>query len=287
MSSPVVVLTTKEFGQLLSELAKEHKKLMKLSSEVGKLKKGQKFKDKTSGQTYGRKEVNSLSSQYSKRLRGLRSNYVQASKKKKIKRKSTGRKGGFSNPTRVSEAMRGFLTNANLGLVDPRLVQSAQNPTLNSQLSVAQTGVTTRSILTAVFNDYVYQNAAQMKRDPVNKQFLTATPEMTQYFGATFTKLEAQPATVSKKTGKTNPKFDRNHFRYADFQKIVKDNSVATTAAEKAGFEQYRPRLEQEQGLASGTLLVHKAQKLAVEKGMTVEAALAKLQADKARKASQ
>jgi len=126
-----------------------------------------------------------------------------------------------------------------------------------------------------------------MKRDPVNKQFLTATPEMNQYFSATFAKLEAQPATVSKKTGKTNPRFDRNHFRYADFQKIVKDNVVPVTAAEKAQYEQYRPRLQQEQALASSTLTIHKAQKLAAEKGMSVEAALAKVQADKARKASQ
>lgn len=172
-------LGTKEFGAQLSALTKQHSNLLKLASKVYALKKTERlqFPD---GSTIGRKELRALSSQFTKELKSLKRNYVAHGKKKRRTRKAGG-SAGFKNPILVSEDMRQFFSVANLGPSNPD--QPASVP-LNTQLAVGQNGVTTRAILTPLFNIYAQVNG--MQQDPANRQFLTSTPQMDQYFRATY-----------------------------------------------------------------------------------------------------
>jgi len=254
-------LEPKEFGGKLDELAKHHNNLMKLAKEVYGLGKTQRLQY-PDGTTVGRKELRSLSSQFVKDLKSLKKNYTAHGKRRKRKR-TPGTTAGFKNPILVTDNMREFFRVSNLGPSDPANPNSAP---LNSVLAVGQNGVTTRAIMTPLFN--IYAKVNDMQKDPNNRQFLTATPQMNQYFSDTYRRLAAQPQRFTKpdKTGvaKPIPKFDPNRFRYASIQSIVADNTVKKeqlSAEQQAALEDpaTKARLAQEQDLVSSILSVYRA----------------------------
>ena len=253
----------KEFGGKLNELAKHHNNLMKLAASVYSLGKTQRLQF-PNGHVIGRKEIRSLSSQFVKELKGLKKYFVARGRKKKRARKP-GTTAGFKNPILVSDNMRSFFAVANLGPSDPR---NPQSEPLNGKLAVGLNGVTTRAIMTPVFNIYAQVNA--MQKDPQNKQFLTSTPQMDQYFTETYARLAAKPQRYTKpdKDGvsKPIPKFDPKRFRYASIQQIVADNSVPKASLneqQKTVLDnvEMKARLEQEQTLVSGILEYYRWQK--------------------------
>lgn len=119
----------------------------------------------------------------------------------------------FAKPILVTDNMREFFSQANLGPSNP--AGPASLP-LNQVLDVGRNGVTTRNILTHLFNIYALVN--RMQQDPKNKQFLAATPRMYQYFQDTFNRLAARRA------------FNPKHFRYASIQSIIADNMILPDA---------------------------------------------------------
>lgn len=219
-------LEPKDFGAKLDQITKHHNNLMKLAAQVYSLGKTQRLQY-PNGKTVGRKELRALSSQLNKEIKSLKKNYVAHGKRKKRTRKE-GTTAGFKNPIVVSDNMKNFFASANLGPSDPRNPASAP---LAQQLAVGTNGVTTRAIMTPLFNIYAHVN--NMQQDPENKQFLTSTPEMDQYFQQTYANLAAKPQTYQKnrETGQPDltkpiPKFDPKHFRYASIQSIVAENAI-------------------------------------------------------------
>ena len=254
MSSPASDnnMSNADFGDRLKTLAKQHKQIMKLAAAVYSLPKGKSLHYSAKEQI-GRRELNGLSSQFTSELKSLKKAYTAHGKRQRKKRDpSKGGSAGFKNPIIVSEAMQRFLAGGNFGPSDPFNTNSAP---LNSLLSGGANRVTTRGIMTPLLS--IYSQLNNMQQDPNNKQFLTATPEMKQVFGATFGKLEAEPARVGKKSGKPLPRFNRDKFQYARLQSIVSDNVVPLTDEQKKELEQQRPRLEQEQTLVSEALEKH------------------------------
>lgn len=269
-------LIPKEFGAKLDRIVKHHNNLMKLASKVYGLGKTQRLVY-PNGQTVGRKEVRTLSSQLAKEIKSLRKNYTAHGKKKRRKPRKGG-SAGFKNPILVSDNMRAFFSGANLGPSDPA---NPNSQPLSQVLAVGQNGITTRAIMTPLFNIYAHVN--QMQRDPNNKQFLTATPQMNQYFPDTYARLAARPQKYqkNKETGEPDlskpiPKFDPNRFRYASIQSIVADNTIPKDpksaqaahlpllqADQQAVLDDQatKARLEQEQTLVSGILAVYREQK--------------------------
>ncbi len=261
-------LSTKDFGKKLDQLVKHHNNILKLAAKVYALGKTQRLQY-PDGKTVGRKELRSLSSQYGKEVKALRKNYTAHGKKRKRKRKEGG-SAGFKNPILVTDNMREFFTTANLGPSDPNAAGSAP---LNTVLAVGQNGVTTRAIMTPLFNIYAHVNA--MQKDPNNKQFLTATPQMDAKFQQTYARLAARPQKYTKpdKNGETKPipKFDSRRFRYASIQSIVADNTVKKDQLQPAqqavlDDDATKQRLAQEQALVSGVLSVYRERKKAAAK---------------------
>ena len=137
---------------------------------------------------------------------------------------------GFKNPVTISHNMLQFFRNANLGKIDPRDPNSAN---LRDSLYSLRSGITTRSILTPLLNIYVTVN--NMQKDPTKKQFLTATPEMYQYFQHTFNQLAARP-----------PRFDRNNIAIPPFnpQKFRFNNIQSIIALNINRYMKYDPAYE-------------------------------------------
>ena len=237
-------LTPKEFGAKLDQLGKHHNNLMKLAAQVYCLPKTDRLQY-PNGKAVGRKEIRSLSSQYVKDIKSLKKNYVARGKRKK-RRRSPGTTAGFKNPILVTDNMREFFGVANLGPSEP---SNKNSKPLNEILAVGQNGVTTRAIMTPLFNIYAHVNG--MQRDPDNKQFLTATAQMNTYFQNTYQVLSSRPQTFTKadKNGvrKPIPIFDPLRFRYASIQSIVADNTIKD------------PQLNNEQKLALAKLPVNPA----------------------------
>ncbi len=127
-------LSPKEFSSKLDELGKHHNNIMKLAAKVYSLGKTQRLQY-PNGQTVGRKELRTLSSQYVKELKSLRRNYTAHGKKKKRARREGG-SAGFKNPILVTDNMRAFFQGASLGPSDPRNPASAP---LSGVLAVGQT----------------------------------------------------------------------------------------------------------------------------------------------------
>ena len=277
-------LTPKEFGEKLDALAKHHNNLMKLASKVYALGKTQRLQY-PNGSQVGRKELRTLSSQFVKELKSCKKNYTAHGKRSKRVRRAGG-SAGFKNPIKVTENMQRFLAEANLGpsgviykdevnkkgeLVRVPFDLDPASAPLNTLLAAGQAGVTTRAIMTPLFNIYVATNA--MQKDPVNRQFLTATPQMNQYFQPTYARLAAKPqkyqknkATGGEDLSKPLPKFDPNHFRFASIQSIVADNTVpaATLSAEEQAYlanPAVVARLAEEQQIVSDVLKVYKKRK--------------------------
>ena len=259
MSTTDLNLEPKEFGALLSDLAKQHTQILKLASEVYALPKGKKllYPD---GTQLGRKELKSLSSQHIRELKSLKKNYVAHGRRKpRTIRAGAPRKSALNDPIVVTPAMQSFIQNANLGFINP---DDPSSGSLAEVLTAGSHGVTTRSILTLALD--IYADVNGLKFDPENRARLRADALMNQHLGQSFSQLEAEPAKekIDKKTGQTKlmPKFNRNDFLFNRNSSIVRANTVAggdkLNAQQQArvaevGGEQ---RLQQEQAVISETL---------------------------------
>jgi len=276
-------LEPKDFQAKLDRIVKAQNQILKLASQVYSLGKTQKL-SYPNGKQLGRKELKSLSAQLGKEIKSLKKNYVDHGKRKKRTRRE-GTVAGFKNPIIVSENMINFFRTANLGqgitgvptfnhegkivaLADRRSLGS-----LNQLLAVSTNGITTRAIMTPLFNIYAHVN--NMQQDPTNHQFLAATTDMYKYFSQTFASLSARPAKMSKpdKNGvrKPIPQFDPKHFRYASIQSIVAENTrpkESLSEEEKAylATPEVAQRLEQEQAIVSQTLFTYREGKEAAKK---------------------
>ena len=132
-------LEPKDFGAKLDQITKHHNNLMKLAAQVYALGKTQRLQF-PNGKTVGRKELRTLSSELNKDIKDLKKNYVAHGKRQKRTRKE-GTTAGFKNPIVVSENMKNFFANANLGPSNPQVPGS---PALAPQLLVSESGITTR-----------------------------------------------------------------------------------------------------------------------------------------------
>lgn len=270
-------LTDTEFGARLGELVKAHNNILKLAGKVYALKKNERLAF-ANGDIIGRKELRSMSSAFTKELRGLKKNY-RAHGKRKRRRRREGGSAGFKNPIFVSDAMKNFFAVANLGS-DPRPGFEGEAP-LNTQLAVGAQGVTTRAIMTPLFNIYAHVN--QMQKDPAHKQYLTATDQMNQFFAPTWQRLTAKDRaqdagpnprlTKPDKNGvrKPIPVFDPQHFQYNRVQSIVADNNIKkeTLNAEQLAFldnAATKRRLAEEQYKVSGILLFYRLRNASLSK---------------------
>lgn len=273
-------LTNAQFGEKLAELAKMHKDLMKLQAAVSELPKAGSLKF-ANGDVIGRRQVNSLSVQFTNELKFLKKFYTAHGAKQKTFREAKAGKG-FLNPIRVTPELKAFFDAADFGYVDPGNPASGA---LKDQLTVGET-YTTRGILTPLLNIYATLNG--MQKDPENKQYLTATPLMNQYFSGVFDVLEQEKPEPSKKTGKIPDKFDRNRFTYPRIQSIVAKvtHKPDPATAKQLEEDEYVESLKQQQALVTGANDWYRAQKLAAEKGISMEEAQQRVADEKRKKAT-
>ena len=270
-------LTPKEFKAKLDELVKHHNNIMKLAAKVYSLGKTQRLQY-PNGQQIGRKELRTLSSQLGKEIKLLGKNYSAFGKRRKRKKREGGSAGFKNHVILVTDTMRDFFSQANLG---PSQIGNPQSAPLNEVLSIGSSGITTRAIMTALFSIYAHVN--QMASDPTNGAFLTATERMNQYFQDTYARLAAQPQRYYKnrETGEPDysqpiPIFDPNHFFWNRLQSIIADNTrpmkadawqtdhlPLVTAEEKAVLdgENTKQRLAYEQSLVTEIGKTYKLQR--------------------------
>ena len=124
---------------------------------------------------------------------------------------------GFLTPILVNDNMKNFIKNGNFGPSDP---SNPNSTPLNYFISARYNGILNHSIMTLLF--IIYAKVNKMQKDPANKQYLTSTQEMNQYFQETYTRL----AQKDPKYQRDIPTFDPNRFRYASFQSIISDNII-------------------------------------------------------------
>lgn len=109
---------------------------------------------------------------------------------------------GFTAPKYLSDNMRNFFREANLGPSDP---SNKWSEPLATSIDV---GIANVAVLTPLFNIYAHVNNMTV---PGELQFLSATPLMHKYFAADFAAI---------------PNFDPNRFRYASLQRLINRNIV-------------------------------------------------------------
>lgn len=252
VEKPDYDIDNKSFGEKLKALAAQHKNLITIALSVGGLKKGAKLDYKGQGKI-GRKELRSLSTKHTTAVKSLKKNYVAHGRRRKTKRRKTT-SSGLNSPVRVSDTLRQFFSTADLGPINPNDPNSAP---LTSVLSLVPAGVTSRSMLTVLFNIYVKRN--QMARDPAHKSYLTATPQMAAAFSQSFASRKGLPQVFKSGKPRPIPFGDPNKFLYVDLQDIIKDNVIPKTslsAADLAALDAppTKERIAQEQQAASAAL---------------------------------
>ncbi len=127
----------------------------------------------------------------------------------------------------ATDNMRDFFKVANLGPSDPADPNSGP---FNKFLLVAHNGITTRNIMTILFNIYTLVNNMQ---NPENRSILTSTPLMDQYFHQTYDHLAAQPR-----------QFNPNSFRFSRLQSIINDNKKDNLTKEQVSLLNERRMVE-------------------------------------------
>lgn len=121
------------------------------------------------------------------------------------------------HPIKLTPEMRDFIRAGNFGLADPNNPVSGP---LQNYLSAPINGITTRTIMNAIFHIYLRKNDLLTQRP-----FLYADAEMYRYLGGTFEKLSSRPPKTTKE-GERIPPFNPERFRYTDLQNIIADNIV-------------------------------------------------------------
>lgn len=249
-------IPNKEFGEKLDQIVKYNNDLLTIASRVYALKGSEKLRF-PNGEVVSKTDTRHARSLINKEIKALKKHYTAHGKKPK-RRRNKQTQAGFKNPVVIKDNLRGFLSAANLGPSDP---QNPASPPLSDVLMLRDNSVTTRAILTPLFN--IYARINNMQQDPNNKQYLTSTPEMDQYFQDTYARLMARPQKKSEKTGKLQPKFDPKHFRFASLQSIVADQTEPNDSLgpEMVAFlnnPQVKERLESEQEMVSNALAYYR-----------------------------
>lgn len=220
------VITNKQFKNLLNKAIKHNSQIMTLVEAMSKLKSGYP------GLVYGDKvltrvDLNNLKTMSKNEFRELKYYFTHSTKKKTKRRvNNSNTKKGFSIPILVTKEMSDFFRQANLGFVVPGDQSSGK---LNDILTLTTNSITTRAILTPLFNIYILLNNLQQDED--NKQLLTSDELMDNYFRSTYQKIIDSEPTGQRfdKKGKLIPPFDPKGFRFASLQSIVKYNAVDKT----------------------------------------------------------
>lgn len=290
-----VALTAKEFKEELGRLVEEFDNVLELNSKIAVLQKGKTY-EMPDGRKIGRREFKQARSQFVNELRNLSKLYGQA--KKPRKRSGARRPGtGFRIPILVSDQLRAFFSEANLGPVDPRDPKSSALK--DELLLLTQNGVTSAALLTPLFSIYAIVNKLTEKsssnhtnpkdlRSPchsiedMNHQMLGADDLMYKHFSSTFDLLRSRGAHTTEH-GTEIPAFDPQNFKYASFQSLVslnrrtkdgklkrKVNGNATEEINPAGpalsadevayleNEKVKEELEREQKRVSDTLAIYR-----------------------------
>jgi len=272
-------VTTRQFRDILKELCAKFNRLLKLGEQVNQLGKGE-YLHYQNGTDIGRREFKSLASQFCKEITGLQPYFNQAKRPRRVAR--SGRtNNGFRNPMYVTSVIRDFFLKANLGpafvLQEDDQGRSEWKQTdkpLNAYLSLLNQQITSAALLTPLFSIYAYVNNMQ---DLNNRQYLSATQEMCNFFGQTFTdmknkdqatkvELQKQAQSGDKKAEADLAKlvvFDPSRFKYSRFQTIVALNRVPKselTAEQQAALtnNQVKEALNNEQRLVSNTLTYYR-----------------------------
>jgi hypothetical protein len=246
----------KQFKEKLSKLQSDLDNLIELSSAVaeGKAKKVSVLD--AAGNKIGKRDVNHLRSEYVKQMKELSGFYTAAYRRKRAPGAKRRGGTGFRTPIMVSDSLRDFFANAELGYSDPTDANSAPlrdviqllvnrdvQAELAQQVGLADIpGITTPALLTPLFSiyaavnqltDLATNNRGKSEVDK-NRQYLGADAAMKQYFADTFRRLTARGAHETAK-GTTVPAFDPNNFKYADFQSLVKYNRRSNDGTIKEG----------------------------------------------------
>ena len=263
-------LKAKEFRkEVLKPLCEQLDRLLEVHEDTVKLPpSGQKsYPD---GRRIGRKEMNSLVSQYKKEIMSLEK-YLQEAKRKKPKK--AGGKNGFNLPRLVSADLKGFFADTTNDLGPAYLeirtagVDEAGQPTETVTYErqtytvkdliagLTRDGVTSSAMLTTLF--LIYSKVNSMKFDPKKKQFLKATPLMDKFFEKYYKEITekdlnkkkileeqlvaAQEAGATEKEIKALQKkindkiiFDPTRFRHHKFQTLVSRNLIPKESLQQA-----------------------------------------------------
>ncbi|AHH02027.1 hypothetical protein pv_461 [Pithovirus sibericum] len=233
-------VTAADFRKKLEELVGYSRDLKVLNDYVYQLPRGQKKQIPPSNQypdgfQIGRPEVKSLYTQFHHRLLGL-NDYFKSSTSRR--RRTTGtRTGTFRRKLIVTDSIRGFFNEANLGPAFTRengqIVQVADS-LAEQMVLLRQNGLSFYETLTTLFVIYLRVNNL---RNPGTGVFYHADDLMLKYFDTTFdllTQLDLQnprtkTTTVRGAAGPEEvttvvPPFNPQAFLYTDVQRIVRFN---------------------------------------------------------------
>jgi hypothetical protein len=289
-------MSVKQFREeRIKPLTEKFKQLMDLNTEVAKLPQSGHilYKD---GRKVGRKDLNSLKSQYIKELEGLVKLYAEAKRKKKSGR--VGGSNGFKLPRYISSELSQFFADAsnNLGpaylreetvsATGEKTVEFKQQPqSLKDSIALLTTNqITSAALLTPLFNIYAILN--NMQYDPDHREFLRSTPLMKKYLGQIFPRItEKDQGELAERQAELqkliaeggSPKkikalqakisksiiFSEDRFPYPRIQSIVALNMIPKTSLGEEHLGVLKnadviAQLEREQKIVSDTLAYYR-----------------------------
>jgi hypothetical protein len=214
-------VTAAQFKAEITRLVTRFGELNQLGDMVAALRPNDKLQH-PSGYVFGRRELRSYRTAFVNAMKNLSKLYA-AAKRAKRTRRTTQRRSGFNIPIVVTENLRQFFVDANLGTaVDPSTNQMTDVPLVTLLPYLTSVGVTTSATLTPLFCIYATVNGLQRQDD---RKFLSADDRLMGYFQQTFADLSALPEKVGKR-GEVIAPFRPDNFMYAHFQSIVARNSI-------------------------------------------------------------
>lgn len=273
-SDYVVAENVGEFEKKTKAITNALDELMKLQKNVHTLPKGQQYN--IGRRPVGRTEVRSLKAEVAQAIRDLKKDFVAIKgKKKSSTRRATPSKPGkgLSTPIGIDQELINFLAQGSFGTVDPRNPASGR---VNALFSATEDGIASRSLLTDAMTIYYHNNDMG-----VTKQ---VTDEMRNLLPVTLATLAARDPGFNKK-GEPKQRFNPNAFRYVDMVSIVSLNAHKKEdydLATQATFDAKIDKLTQEQHRLSEINQLAKAGSLSRKTGVSFEAALADVRAEKA-----
>lgn len=285
-------VSVKQFKEdILTPLAEQFRHIVKLHAAVAVLPAGGHLQF-SNGKKVGRKEVNSLDSQFVREIYALAKYFGEAKKRRKSAR--AGGSNGFKLPRFISSELGKFFADPanDLGPAYVKLEQTGEDgqktvsykqldQPLNDYLALlTKHNITSAALLTPLFNIYAIRN--QMQYDPEHREFLRATPLMKKHLGGIFPQLvqkdneelarkqaELQDLISSgasqkkiedlrKKIAKSSI-FNEDRFPYPRIQSIVAFNMIPkdVLSQEQVDFlknPEVVSKLEEEQRVVSNTL---------------------------------